>query len=72
MSERKKIAAIATDYYPFSHADVIKMIIAHYLGMPLDLYHRILIGTASISHLILNLGKTMVMGVNRTLSENKG
>ena len=34
MSERKKIAAIATAYYPFSHADVI---ISKFLkGFPAD------------------------------------
>ena len=70
----EKVSALHTKYtvVVFSHADVIKMILAHYLGMPLDLYHRILIGTASISDLILNIGKPMVIGTNRTLEEQRG
>lgn len=32
-----------------SHADVIKLIIAHYLGLPLDLFQRIVVMPASIS-----------------------
>jgi probable phosphomutase (TIGR03848 family) len=32
-----------------SHADVIKLIIAHYLGLPLDLFQRIMVMPASIS-----------------------
>lgn len=37
-----------------SHSDVIKLILAHYLGQPLDLFQRIAIAPASIS--ILHLG----------------
>jgi probable phosphoglycerate mutase len=32
-----------------SHADVIRVILAHYLGMPLDLVHRLAVGPASTS-----------------------
>ena len=32
-----------------SHADVIRVIVAHYLGMPLDLIHRINLLPASVS-----------------------
>lgn len=32
-----------------SHADVIKTVLAHYLGAPLDLYQRIVVGPASVS-----------------------
>jgi probable phosphomutase (TIGR03848 family) len=32
-----------------THADVIKLIIAHYLGLPLDLFQRIVVMPASIS-----------------------
>lgn len=38
----------------FSHGDVIRVTMAHYLGTPLDLFQRIMIGTASISE--LNIG----------------
>lgn len=35
----------------FSHADLIKLIIAHYIGMPLDLFQRLTINPASITTL---------------------
>jgi len=38
-----------------SHADTIKLAIAHYLGLPLDLFQRLTIDLASIS--ILSVGK---------------
>jgi probable phosphoglycerate mutase len=34
-----------------SHADVIKAIVAHYLGMHLDLFQRLVVGTASVTAL---------------------
>jgi probable phosphomutase (TIGR03848 family) len=36
-----------------SHGDVIALILAHYLGMPLDLYHRLSVPPASASTLDL-------------------
>ncbi|NLG95925.1 MAG: MSMEG_4193 family putative phosphomutase [Chloroflexi bacterium] len=33
----------------FSHGDVIRLLLAHYLGMPLDLFQRVAASTASIS-----------------------
>lgn len=36
-----------------SHADVIKAVLAHALGMPLDLFQRLVIGPASRSILVL-------------------
>ena len=36
-----------------SHADLIKMVLAHYLGMHLDNFQRIVISPASISTLVL-------------------
>jgi probable phosphomutase (TIGR03848 family) len=33
----------------FSHSDPIKMVVAHYLGLPLDLYQRLSIGPASVT-----------------------
>jgi len=35
----------------FSHADLIKLIIAHYIGLPLDLFQRLTIMPASVSAL---------------------
>jgi probable phosphomutase (TIGR03848 family) len=34
-----------------SHADVIKAVVAHYLGMHLDLFQRLVVGTASVTAL---------------------
>ncbi len=49
-----------------SHADLIKMLIAHYLGMHLDQFQRIVIAPASISTLNLEVGRPYVGGVNDT------
>ena len=49
-----------------SHADLIKMLIAHYLGMHLDQFQRIVIAPASISTLNLEFGRPYVGGVNDT------
>lgn len=48
----------------FSHSDVIKLIVAHYLGMHLDTFQRIEISTASISTVQLGHASPYVMGVN--------
>jgi probable phosphoglycerate mutase len=48
----------------FSHADIIRTTVAHYLGTPLDLFQRVVIGTASISALGFFGGRPMVLGVN--------
>jgi probable phosphomutase (TIGR03848 family) len=42
----------------FSHADMIKLAIAHYLGLPLDLYQRLSILPGSIS--LLSITDTMI------------
>lgn len=47
-----------------SHADVIKMIMAHYLGTHLDNFQRIVISPASISSLQLGYGRPYVATVN--------
>ena len=39
-----------------SHADVIKAVVAHHLGMPLDTFQRIMIAPASITVLALPAG----------------
>jgi probable phosphoglycerate mutase len=39
-----------------SHADTIKLIVAHYLGVHIDLFQRIYIGPASVS--VIHLGQT--------------
>lgn len=56
----------------FSHADIIKMIVAHYLGTPLDLFQRIAINTASVSSLYINQGTPYILGVNNTTGSYTG
>ena len=43
-----------------SHADMIKMVIAHFLGMHLDNFQRIVVSPASISSLVLGYGRPYV------------
>ena len=40
-----------------SHADVIKLVLSHYLGQPLDLFQRVVVETTSISELVLSPGR---------------
>ncbi|GIL11615.1 MAG: MSMEG_4193 family putative phosphomutase [Chloroflexi bacterium] len=47
-----------------SHADLIKMILAHYLGMHLDAFQRIVVSPASISTLSLGYGRPYVAAMN--------
>jgi len=39
----------------YSHGDVIKSIVAHFIGMPLDIFQRLMIAPASIT--VLGLGR---------------
>lgn len=48
----------------FSHSDIIKLVMAHYLGMHLDSFQRIEISTASISTVQLGHASPYVVGVN--------
>jgi probable phosphoglycerate mutase len=48
----------------FSHGDVIKLLLAHYLGMPIDLFQRIAIHTGSISYIRLTGGMPLVIKLN--------
>lgn len=48
----------------FSHGDVIRTTMAHYLGIPLDLFQRLAISTASVSILAFFDERPMVLGVN--------
>ncbi|PJF42539.1 MAG: hypothetical protein CUN50_03640 [Candidatus Thermofonsia Clade 1 bacterium] len=50
----------------FSHSDLIKMILAHYLGMHLDLYQRIEIAPASLSIIRLSFERPSVLQINET------
>jgi probable phosphomutase (TIGR03848 family) len=50
----------------FSHGDVIRTALAHFMGTPLDLFQRIHISTASISALAFHNGRPMVLFTNYT------
>lgn len=50
----------------FSHADIIRLIIAHYLGLSLDLFQRLTIQPASISLLHVSDGLARILKVNDT------
>ena len=47
-----------------SHGDLIKVVIAHFLGIPLDLFARVEIAPASRSTVVLYAGDVRVTGVN--------
>ena len=49
-----------------SHSDVIKMILAHYLGMHLDMFQRIEVSPASLSIVWIAYGRPAVMQINET------
>ena len=48
----------------FSHADVIRLCIAHYMGTPIDLFQRVVIHTASVSTLVFHNFMPAVIAVN--------
>jgi probable phosphomutase (TIGR03848 family) len=47
-----------------SHADVIKLVLAHYLGVHIDLFQRIVIAPGSVSGLRLTADGPFVLSVN--------
>ncbi len=48
-----------------SHADVIKLVLAHYLGMHMDLFQRLAVSPASVSALFLSeAGMVRVLRIN--------
>lgn len=49
-----------------SHADVIKMVLAHYLGMHLDVFQRLVVSPASVSVLQLGHARPYVASINDT------
>jgi probable phosphoglycerate mutase len=49
-----------------SHGDVIKLVVAHYLGLPMDLFQRVMISTASITVLRLGQGHPALVKLNDT------
>ncbi len=50
----------------FSHADCIKLLVAHYLGLPLDLFQRLEISPASVTALAIQEGSARLLRLNDT------
>jgi probable phosphomutase (TIGR03848 family) len=50
----------------FSHSDIIRLAVAHYLDMPLDSFQRLTINPASITRLHLYNGSVVLLQVNQT------
>ncbi|MDP2659163.1 MAG: MSMEG_4193 family putative phosphomutase [Dehalococcoidia bacterium] len=50
----------------FSHGDVIRAITAHYIGMPLDMFHRLIIAPASVTVLYLGQFGARLLRLNDT------
>ncbi len=48
----------------FSHADVIRAAVSHYIGAPLDLMHRFEIHPASVTRIQLFDAEVKISGVN--------
>jgi probable phosphoglycerate mutase len=48
----------------FSHGDIIRTVLAHYLGVPLDLFQRLAVATASVSVLGFFADRPMVLAIN--------
>lgn len=49
-----------------SHSDLIKLALAYYLGLSLDLFQRIMVAPASISTLFFGDGHVQVVNINQT------
>jgi probable phosphomutase (TIGR03848 family) len=47
-----------------SHADVIRLLAAHYLGVHIDLFQRLTVAPASVSVIALNDGRPLVISLN--------
>lgn len=50
-----------------SHADIIKILIAHYAGIPLDLFQRLIVGPTSVSAIMVpRVGTPRILRFNDT------
>ena len=61
----EEIAARKGTVVAVTHADIIKAVVSHYLGQPLDLFQRIAVAPSSVTVLELSAGGIpMVLAVN--------
>jgi probable phosphomutase (TIGR03848 family) len=65
------IEALTAAYRPkdvlavISHADPIKLVVAHYLGQPLDYFQRLIVDTGSVTALALSSSGARLLWLNR-------
>jgi probable phosphomutase (TIGR03848 family) len=52
------------------HSDPIKLALAHFSGIPLDLYQRLIIAPASVSVLIIEKDQIRIVRINDTTATN--
>jgi probable phosphoglycerate mutase len=50
----------------FTHADSIKLAVAHYLGLPLDLFQRLAVEPASVTALHVGRERVALLRLNDT------
>ena len=62
--ERLRAAHSGETFVVVSHADPIRVAIAHYLGLHLDLFHRIIVDPASITELEFNAVRPQLVRCN--------
>ena len=62
IAERHPNAVVAV----VSHADPIKLVLAHHLGVHVDLFNRIAVAPASVSALLVGAGAPVVVKLNDT------
>lgn len=62
--ERIRVAHPKTAVCCVTHADVIRLVAAHYLGVHIDLYQRIVIGPASITAISIGDMGPVVLSLN--------
>lgn len=48
-----------------THGDVVRLAVAHYLGLPLDEYNRFMVSTASVTTLALGNGRARLLNLNQ-------
>ncbi len=54
----------------FAHSDIIRLVLAYYIGTPLDLFQRIVVSPASISTIRLGEMGVYIFNLNQNISFN--
>ena len=70
----REIETIAGQYEPkdmivcVTHSDPIKLAVAYFIGLPLDMFQRLSVAPASISALYLGEGESRLLSLNNEIS----